>query len=394
VSVRAGSGGEHFIASSDIVKLFARHFKTKVTLGGTCVRAALALNKLGIPSTLHLVSIDDHVRRLLPPGCDFICSARQDSTDPHLIVQFAEGVRVVAGDIAVQAPQSNRVIYVNDPPNRSLVLSDDLGHALRAADIFLISGFNVFQEEDKLLARLQRLRTHMRHLPPEALVYYEDGAFHVSALTRLVREVLHDDIDIHSLNEDELQSYLGRPLDLLDPEEMAAAFAELQALIDAPNIVVHTKYWAVVLGSNAATFENALQGGITMAGTRYAYGDNFTETHYRTVEGGTPRSAGAAFATLIEDRMEGAARCVPTYELAPSNPTTVGLGDSFVGGFLASLAQADRPLPARTRTRGHTTARAAEADPGSGASVEEGRPYVRQSEGRVSPLHEREAGRR
>ena len=32
-------------------------------------------------------------------------------------------------------------------------------------------------------------------------------------------------------------------------------------------------------------------------------------------------------------------RCVPGFALDVANPTTVGLGDTFVGGFLAATAQ-------------------------------------------------------
>src|SRR5438128_689155 len=55
--VRDGVGGERFVASSDIVEAFAARFERRITLGGTCVRAALAMDKLGIASTVHLVSI-------------------------------------------------------------------------------------------------------------------------------------------------------------------------------------------------------------------------------------------------------------------------------------------------------------------------------------------------
>ena len=89
--VRDGAGGERFIASSDIAVAFASRLAYKITLGGTCVRAALAVARLGVPSLVHLVSIDDNVRRLLAPEIGYLCSADGDSLDPHLIVQFPAG---------------------------------------------------------------------------------------------------------------------------------------------------------------------------------------------------------------------------------------------------------------------------------------------------------------
>jgi ADP-dependent phosphofructokinase/glucokinase len=84
--IRAGRGGEQFVTSSTVVKAVADHFDTTMALGGTGVRAAIAMDKLGLTSTLYLVSIDDHVRQLLPERCDYICSAVEDRTDPHLII--------------------------------------------------------------------------------------------------------------------------------------------------------------------------------------------------------------------------------------------------------------------------------------------------------------------
>ena len=88
------SGGERYIASSDIAVRFASLFSCKVSLGGTCVRAALAIARLGVPSLVHLVSIDDNMRRLLAPGIDYLSSATRDTLDPHLIVQFPAGATV------------------------------------------------------------------------------------------------------------------------------------------------------------------------------------------------------------------------------------------------------------------------------------------------------------
>ncbi|MBU4335414.1 MAG: ADP-dependent glucokinase/phosphofructokinase, partial [Actinobacteria bacterium] len=86
--VAAGVGGERFVASSAVIDAFAARFATAVTLGGTGVRAGIAMAAFGLPSTVHLVSIDDNVRRLLPPQISYVCSAQGDTLDPHLIVQY------------------------------------------------------------------------------------------------------------------------------------------------------------------------------------------------------------------------------------------------------------------------------------------------------------------
>lgn len=336
--VRDGAGGERFVASSDIVEAFAARFEKRITLGGTCVRAALAMDALGIDSTLHLVSIDDHVRALLPKGSAYICSATEDSTDPHLIVQFGEGARVRSGDLDLRSPHPNRVIFANDPPNGELLLSDELGFALEQAEIFMVSGFNSIQYEALLKQRLSSIRQHMQHLPAEAIVYYEDAGFHVPAMSRHVREALIDLIDVYSLNEDEMQAYLGRSLDLLDPAAMELALADLHDLIPASTLVVHSKYWSLAMGEHAESYAAALQGGITMASTRYCFGDGFTEGQYREVDGWPPNPRGVEFAAAIEARMS-SVRCIPAFVLEAERPTTIGLGDSFVGGFIAALAQ-------------------------------------------------------
>jgi ADP-dependent phosphofructokinase/glucokinase len=334
--VRDGTGGERYVTSIDIVEAFAARFDTLVTLGGTCTRAAMAMDKLGIKSTLHLVSIDDHVRRLLPPGCSYVCSASQDSTDPHLIVQFGAGTRVRAGDIDLCAPHPNRAIFANDPPHEELLISDELGSVLADARVFLVSGFNVIRDPAILDERLATLKRHLAGLSADCLVHYEDAGFHIPAFSARVNRQLGDVIDVHSMNEEELQAYLGRTYDLLDAGEVADALREVRALLTAPTIVIHTKYWSVALGRNPDAFTEALRGGITMASTRYLFGDDFTEADYNTVAVAHRSPAGAAFAAELEARLPGLVRCLPAILLHTDQPTTVGLGDTFVGGFLAA----------------------------------------------------------
>ena len=337
--MKRGAGGEYFAASSETLRGFADRFPRRISLGGTSVRAALAMSRLGVPCALHVVSVNDHVRRLLPPSCDYISSAREDTLYPHLVVQYDQGTRVQVGDIDVRTPFPNRLIYVNDPANASLVLSEQLGSLLRDAGVFLISGFNTMRDQDMLDERLTTLRRHMQQLPAGAFVYYEDAAFHLPTFRRRVRNALLDVIDVYGLNEDEMQADLGRSVDLLSVNEVEHALDSLKALIPAATLVVHTKYWSLAHGEAAGEYADALRDGIVIASTRYGYGDDYTDEQYELTRGLPVRPEALSFATALEERMGAVVRCVPGFRLEVSQPTTVGLGDSFVGGLLASLVR-------------------------------------------------------
>jgi ADP-dependent phosphofructokinase/glucokinase len=334
--VARGGGGEHFVASAPALEAFAGRFRHRATLGGTSVRAGLLLSRLGIASTLHLVSVNDTVRRLLPPDTDYTSSGAEDTFYPHLIVQYDQGLRVRAGDVDITAPFPNRLIYVNDPANGAMRLTDDLGDRLGKAAVFLISGFNAMRDEDELTERLSLLRSHMRQLPPGAVTYFEDAAYHEPAFSHLVRDALLDMIDVYGLNEDELQSYLGHPVDLLSPAEVADALTAAHALIPVPTLVLHTKYWAATLG---ADYGDALDTGIVMAATRYRHGDDFTDADVERLRRLPRRPESVAFTAALRERMGDRVRCVPAFTLDVKNPTTVGLGDTFVGGFLAAVTR-------------------------------------------------------
>jgi ADP-dependent phosphofructokinase/glucokinase len=336
--LRDGVGGERFVASSDIVEAFAARFETRITLGGTCVRAAIAMRSLGVTSLVHLVSIDDHVRGLLPEGVEYVCSASADSTDPHLIVQFAAGATVRRGDLDIVAPHPNRIIYTNDPPNRELVLSDALTATLQGARVFLVSGFNTIQDAAVLDERVGQIRRHLAELPAGAVAIYEDAGYHEPAFSHRVRDALVDAVDVYSLNEDELFAYLGRTVDLLDADAIAVALAEASALIPASCLVIHTKYWSLALGERAADYTDALLGGIVMASTRYLVGDGHTAADYARTAALPEKPEGALVAAALEARFAGRLVCRAALVLETDRPSTIGLGDTFIGGFIAALS--------------------------------------------------------
>lgn len=337
--VAAGVGGERFVASSDVIDAFAARFATAITLGGTGVRAGIAMAAFGLPSTVHLVSIDDHVRRLLPQAISYVCSAQEDSLDPHLIVQYPAGVHLRVGDRELVSTEPNRLIYAHDPPNAELVLAEGLGDVLATADVFVICGFNTVRDPATLATRLADLRRHLVRLPAGALVIYEDAGFHVPELADLVRERLLDAIDLYGMNEDEMQAALGTQVDLLDATAMAEHLADLHTRIPARTLMVHSRYWALAYGPDAGRWRAALRGGVHMAGARYALGDGFTPDQHAQVAAGPVHEAGAAFGTRLEELLGEHVCVVPALDLRVERPTTIGLGDTFMGGLVAELVQ-------------------------------------------------------
>lgn len=337
--VAAGVGAERFVASSEVVERFASHFAVDVTLGGTGVRAGLVLDSLGIPSLQHLVSIDDNVRRLLPPRISYVSSAGEDTLDPHLIVQYPVGahVRLVDGDIL--SPAANRIIFANDPPNREMRLAAELPDALAGASAFLISGFNTMQDHALLERRLDDLLLALRRLPADALVYYEDAGFYRREFSQTVRARLLPRIDVYGMNEDELQEYLGRAVDLLDPGDVVRALTEISTIIRVPALVVHTRHWAIAVGTSAARHREAVESAVRVAATRYRLGDGFTAADADATSVMARSRGGIALVAAVEQAVPDAVG-VAAFALDIESPTTIGLGDTFVGGFLAVHAYA------------------------------------------------------
>ena len=336
--LQSGTGGERFVASPDIIEHFAWQFENKVTLGGTPIRAAIAIDKLGYQCVLHLITMNDHVRRLFSPPDAYICSSKGEHVYPHLIVQYHPGVRVQTSTLDLCAQRANRIIYDNDPESIQMALNENLARFCPDAKVFLISGFNAMQDAGLLQKRLDTVKRIIAPLPDSAIVYYEDGGFHNASLRAVIRDRLETNIDIHSMNEDELQGFLGRKLDLLNAREITDAVKQIAAFLGTRTVLVHTQHWALVYGQNARQLCEALDGGITLAGTRYRLGDDFTKEQYLQTAALPRVEDGARFAKEINTLLGEKICCLPSFKVTESNVTTVGLGDAFVGGFLAKLS--------------------------------------------------------
>ena len=337
--LKDGAGGERFVATSQIIEDFAAYFEKKITIGGTSARAAVTIRKLGYTSALHLVTINDYVRKLIPHDCPWVCSNQTEHFYPHLIIQFNKHTKVQVGEIKINAVGNNRIIYVNDPDNMMMKLNPDIALLASNAKVFLVSGFNAMQSSELLNDRMLTLRSIIKSLPSETLVLYEDACFHKPALSKQIRDALLDLIDIYSMNAEEFQGHLGRKINLLSPDEVIVALRDIHRLMPVPLLVIHTKHWALAFGSDASQYAQALKGGIVMATTRLRYGDEFSDIEYLETEKLPEEPKGADFALALERITGNNVCCLPSLKVKENKVTTVGLGDAFVGGFLLSLVQ-------------------------------------------------------
>ena len=334
--MRRAEGGERFVRDSALIERFSARFEKKFTLGGTSVRAAIAMRKLGHRSALHLITQNEHVRRLIPSDSPYVCSNARDSFFPHLIVQFGAGDRICAGEIDICAAQPNRLIFHCNADRIAMRLAPAFADLIADAEVLLISGFNAMQDRRLLEDRLETVSRLLARLPEGAKVFLEDGGYFDPRFRRVVYRTLGRRVSVYSMNEDELQDHLKRAVELRDAGQVRLALDELHRVIPASAIVLHTANWALAHGGGARKFGDALKAGVTMATTRFRHGDGFTIAHYREIENRTPSEENAAFAEAI-NAMGGDIFCVPVAQVEQAKATTIGLGDAFVGGFLPAL---------------------------------------------------------
>ena len=139
--------------------------------------------------------------------------------------------------------------------------------------------------------------------------------------------------------EDEFQELISPEPNLNDPASVVGGLDALRERFGVETIVLHTKDWGLVRGKNAGKYVEALSAGIRMAATRYAKGDDFTAADFAATADEMKSPEGLAFREKIDGLNLPELVCVPGYriELEAGKATTIGLGDSFVGGFLSDL---------------------------------------------------------
>lgn len=336
----SGSGAEHYVTTPEPLLELATRFSSRRTLGGTGVRAGLALAALGTASTAVMAAVDPDVRRLLPRLCRPVAAHETEALVPHVIFQYPAGATVHVGDRTVVAPAPNRVIFAHDVPNEQLPVPATYPSLVAGADVVLVSSLNAVRDDAVLARRIEEITAALEGARPDATLIWEDAAYHVPSMALDVAQAMAAHVHVVSMNEDELQSYLGRRVDLLRADDVARAVHQVRDLVGARTLVVHTRWWALAVGEDAARYRAALRGGISTASARFAYGDAAGSAEYAAARtwSSDPRS------TVLAAALDGIGIACESGVLPPTQkPTTIGLGDAFAGGFVGVLASTYLP---------------------------------------------------
>lgn len=342
--LRDGVGGERYVSTVDAVLDFESHFEHVTTLGGTNVRAGRTLALLGHPNLLHVPGREETFESLLVDGSTVPPQTPPAEYVPHLIIQYPEGLSIELQDGTLEAVHSNRVILVHDPVSELTPFHDDLPEWLQPGGVLVLSGLNSIRDEEILDARLCTLRRMLDHAPTGLRVFYEDSDYHVPAFRRRVWSELATRASVISMNEDELASFTGAPVDVTDAAQIAAAVTAVLENMPRGTLVVHSKYWSLAAGAHAPALEPALESGNLAAGARFLYGDRAQQSSMDAVRA-LPRSLqGDDIAKSLPALLDVPVAVAPARVLRTARPTTIGLGDTFLGGLLAGVVTSGAAL--------------------------------------------------
>lgn len=338
--LKEGVGCEIIPKTEKLSKEFAEHFEYKITLGGTATRAAIAISKLGYPGLLQTSCYNEYVRKLLPKNIRAIPGVKgKETIYPHIVLQCAGGVRIKSNDIDFITPRENRILISYDEDSLNLaVLEKEFGNEIRKCEVFLLGSFTEILDFDILKDRIEKTYSMLSYLPDSAVVVMEDGCYVKEEFRHYIHSKLSHRADILSMNEDELQKYIGYRINIMDVDEVMNGVKKIYNKTGIKNILIHSASWVIAYGENAKKLKSALESGINMSATRFRKGDDFNKEDYLYTKSISNKVDSVEFCNRLEEEYGEYICCIPCKDLSfVECPTVVGLGDAFVGGLVLGL---------------------------------------------------------
>lgn len=322
-----------FIGSVEPLYEIIKRSSYSISLGGTAVRAALILSEQGYACDLAISANNKETRELLPENCRTWCASESDYDSPHVVIQYPAGFKVEGPEFSFTTTRPNRLIFTADISNSNLKISDKFWSCIKESPILVLSSLELIENTTLLKNILEEITDFLKTY--KGIIFYEDAFFKISKHAEIVNSALSNYDHIHSMNEDEFSSYLGEKAKLSDPDFMHNALSKVQNRIQSSLLLLHTAQYALLYGKDCNEYYEALQKGILFASARFAYGDNLTPQKLETILKCETNNNIQLFTKQIMSNAD--CVCIPSYDINTESPTTIGLGDTFVGGFLVGL---------------------------------------------------------
>lgn len=338
--MKEGMGVEYVPETNEICVGFAQHFDYEITVGGTAARAAIAISKRGYESALSMVCYNEHIRERLPEQVHYFSNIGEGTEHvyPHVVFSYPGKAHIQANDIDFVTPRENRALFSRDIDSLKMVISQGFAPMIKDAEVMLVSCFSEVLEKEILEERMKELNQLLEALPEQAFVLLEDGCYVNKEFRIYVHEALHEKLNALSMNEDEMQEYIGRRIDIMDAKEVLNALRYIYDNIQIPLLIVHSAAWAIAYGKDAKSMGHVLEGGINSAASRFQYGDQCGTAEYEKTAGLAVRQDSITFGSDLERLSDREICCIPSKDLSfVKHPVVVGLGDSFAGGLLPEL---------------------------------------------------------
>ena len=356
-----GLGGEIDITNLEVCEYLESRFRIEYALGGTCAQGAAALNAVGFPVLAHITDRSKEVCQLMSgPGLDTVTetgvvpmmkSASQEPPVRHMILQYPKEAQITAGGKRYEAPVSNRLIMDYDSIHKTMPVDKPfLDYCETQANellVYCVSGFNGIIDERIMSGRIDEISAHYQKIKrtnPGCMIYLEGACYLNPELKNLVFDRLSGVADIYGMNEEELVEHTSRLSIHTDKEDLASVLSGLKSLLNkypVRGIVLHTKDYAMYYGEElaGADVEKGLTLGNLMAGTRARTG------RYGSYEdcGESMQLAlspeGIRFAQMLANTKPEAYVCIVPSRYMEHPKYTIGLGDTFMAGFLTSFVR-------------------------------------------------------
>lgn len=329
-------GGEIRVDDPSVSRWLIDSVRHSIALGGTNLRAAEILRQYGIGSVAQVTAADPMMRSLVPEGCELLAAKDVDQLIPNVIIQYPRGALVEIADGTLRSRRADRVILANDENIQHPKFPREMRALLREAKLAMVSSLNAITEFDELRLRVAELSDALRERRADSVFWWEDAGYHRCEYQEVVARAIGPLVDIFSTNIEEAGALTGLQTPIWDPPSVLAVLAALQGAVGTRNVVVHCEGWAAVLGDDADWILPSLVNGQAVSSSRFSKGDGASMVDYEDLlRGGLPMGP-RGFASAVES-LHSRVRLAPSYDVEGTDSTTLGLGDSFVGGALAQL---------------------------------------------------------